>query len=117
MQPKAWFNKIKFKPDILEIIFEDGAYFQYSAEYLKVENPDSVNQACSISQHSIVAGCRLAKITNIEAIGNYAIKIYFKDDSGIYSWDFLYELGEHKQERWKRYLYMLKNLGLERDRL
>jgi DUF971 family protein len=102
---------------MLEIEFDDGNRFTYTAEYLRVQSPSAEVKGHGSSQRYIVAGCRSVGIKSIEPVGNYAIRIVFDDhhDTGIYSWNYLYELGEKRDENWLRYTQMLQSLGLSRD--
>lgn len=63
-----------------------------------------------------IGGCRNVAIKSLESVGNYAVRIHFDDhhSTGIYSWSYLYQLGEKKDENWSRYLHLIQNLGLSR---
>jgi DUF971 family protein len=101
----------------LEVDFEDGRKFIYSAEYLRVESPSAEVQGHSADQKKIIAGRRHVRIDAIEPVGNYAIRIRFDDkhDTGIYSWAYLHELGSKHKEKWDAYLAALLYRGLSRD--
>ncbi len=101
----------------LEVDFEGGRKFTYSAEYLRVESPSAEVQGHSADQKKIVAGRRHVRIDAIEPVGNYAIRIRFDDkhDTGIYSWSYLHELGSKHREKWDAYLAALLYRGLSRD--
>ena len=101
----------------LEVDFEDGRRFAYPAEYLRVESPSAEVQGHGPGQKQVVAGRRHVGIMEIEPVGNYAIKIKFDDlhDTGIYSWSYLYKLGEHQEDIWASYLDALEERGLSRD--
>ena len=100
----------------LEVAFDNGVGFAYPAEYLRVESPSAEVQGHG-SDKKIVPGRRHVAITGLEPVGNYAIRIRFDDlhDTGIYSWDTLYDLGEHQDEIWRTYVQALASLGLSRD--
>lgn len=102
---------------VLHVTFEDGRSFALPAELLRVLSPSAEVQGHSPDQRKIVANRRHVGIIGIEPVGNYAIRISFDDlhDSGIYSWDFLYDLGENQDERWRAYLAELAEHGLGRD--
>ena len=102
---------------VLEVAFEDGTRFRLPAEYLRVESPSAEVQGHSPSQKQIIAGRRHVGIIAIEPVGNYAVRLRFDDlhDTGIYSWDTLYELGAEYEERWRAYLRALDERGLSRD--
>lgn len=101
----------------LTIDFDDGTTFTYPAELLRVESPSAEVQGHGGEEKKIVAGRRHVGILNIEAVGNYAIRIEFDDlhDTGIYSWTYLYGLGRNLEAVWQRYLDALKEKGLSRD--
>ena len=101
----------------LEVEFSDGKIFALPAEYLRVESPSAEVQGHGPSQKTIVAGRRRVKITVVEPVGHYAVRIVFDDghDSGIFSWSYLRELGEEQAERWAAYQANLQARGLSRD--
>jgi DUF971 family protein len=101
----------------LEILFDDGAGFSLPAEYLRVLSPSAEVRGHTPSQRQTVAGRRHVGIMEIEPVGNYAVRLRFDDlhDSGIYAWDYLYELGTHQEEFWQGYLDELAAKGLSRD--
>jgi len=117
--PQIWPIRIQIlaQEKMLEVEFDDGIHFTYTAEYLRVHSPSAEVKGHGSSQRCIVAGCQKVGITSVEPIGNYAIRIVFDDrhNTGIYSWNYLYELGEKRDENWLRYLQMLQSLGLSRD--
>ena len=101
----------------LALVFDDGKLFQLSAEYLRISSPSAEVQGHHPSQKIIVAGKKNIAINQIESVGNYAIRLIFDDghDTGIYSWSYLYELGEAYHKNWASYLAALKDKGLERN--
>ena len=105
------------KEKVLEVDFNDGAKFKLPAELLRVESPSAEVQGHGPGQKTIVAGRRHVGIMNIEQIGNYGIKIVFDDlhDTGIFSWDTLYDFGERQEDIWSNYLNDLEENGLSRD--
>ncbi len=109
--------RLKQKEKILEVDFEDGKSFSLTAELLRVESPSAEVQGHSPGQKKIVAGRRHVGIMKVIPVGNYAIQINFDDmhESGIYSWDTLYEYGERQEELWHGYLESLEKQGLSRD--
>jgi|SRR5918992_5939413 DUF971 family protein len=116
---KHWPSEIRYHGETkhLEIDFDDGTTFSYPAEYLRVESPSAEVQGHGPNQKQIVAGRKYVGIIAIEPIGNYAIRIRFDDlhDTGIYSWDYLYQLGEVREAIWQAYLGALAARGLSRD--
>ena len=109
--------RLKREDKILEIDFEDGQSFALPAELLRVESPSADVQGHGPGQKTIVAGRRHVGILDVEPVGNYAIRINFDDlhDTGIFSWDTLYDYGERQDELWRDYLDALKTKGLSRD--
>ena len=101
----------------LHVSFDDGSSYDYPAEYLRVESPSAEVQGHSPSQKQIVAGKRHIGITAIEPVGNYAVRLVFDDrhDTGIFSWEYLHELGREQTHRWQAYLDALRARGLSRD--
>ncbi|SMF09534.1 DUF971 family protein [Tistlia consotensis] len=101
----------------LEIDFEDGRCFSLPAELLRVESPSAEVQGHGPGQKQIVSGRRHVGILAVEPVGAYAVRIRFDDlhDSGIYSWDYLYRLGEEQDRLWGDYLNNLEARGLSRE--
>ncbi|HLN22496.1 MAG TPA: DUF971 domain-containing protein [Patescibacteria group bacterium] len=102
---------------VLTVSFDDGQSFALPAELLRVESPSAEVQGHSPSQKKLIAGRRHVGIIGIEPVGNYAVKLVFDDlhDSGLFTWDYLYELGQHRDARWQDYLNALVTKGLSRD--
>ena len=102
---------------ILEIDFDTGEKFRLPAELLRVESPSAEVQGHGPGQKKLVAGRRHVGIMEIKSVGNYAISIKFDDlhDSGIYTWDTLYDFGRRQEHLWDNYLEALKSEGLSRD--
>jgi len=109
--------RLKQEEKVLEVDFEDGRSFSLPAELLRVESPSAEVQGHSPSQKQVVAGRRHVGIMGVEPVGNYAISIKFDDlhDTGIYTWDGLYEFGENQESLWQGYLDELAAKGLSRD--
>ena len=95
--PNPWPSEIRLNParDRLIVSFEDGSRFELAAEYLRVESPSAEVRGHGGGPKVVVTGKENVKISRLEPVGNYAIRIIFDDghDSGLYSWDFLAELG------------------------
>jgi DUF971 family protein len=101
----------------LEISFDDGKTFSLPAEYLRVESPSAEVQGHGAGEKTIVAGRAHVGIMDLEPVGNYAVRIKFDDlhDTGIYSWDYFYQLGIEQDKRWRAYLAILAARGLSRE--
>jgi DUF971 family protein len=104
------------KSRILEIAFDDGEHFELSCEYLRVYSPSAEVMGHGPGQEVLQIGKEDVNITAIEPVGNYAIKLVFDDnhDSGLYSWEHLYNLGKNQQQKWKDYLERLEAAGHKR---
>lgn len=104
------------KSRMLEIRYEDGAHFELPCEYLRVYSPSAEVQGHGPGEEVLQIGKEDVTITAIEPVGHYAIKLVFDDghDTGLYSWDYLYELGANQAEKWQRYLDRLTEAGHER---
>ena len=109
--------RVKSKEKILEIDFDDGVSFAIAAELLRVESPSPEKQVHWSGQKVTPVGRRHVNILNVETVGNYAIKINFDDlhDTGIFSWQYLYDLGVNQQDLMDGYIMRLNELGLSRD--
>lgn len=101
----------------LEVSFDSGETFRIPAELLRVESPSAEVQGHSPDQKQVIAGKRDVGIIDIEPVGNYAVKIAFDDlhDTGIYTWDLLYDMGKDQDAMWSNYLADLESAGLSRD--
>jgi DUF971 family protein len=101
----------------IEIDFDSGEKLTYPAEFLRVESPSAEVKGHAPDQRITVAGRRHVAIVRIEPVGHYAIRITFDDlhDTGIYSWDYLYEIGRRRDELWRDYLAALEREGKRRD--
>ena len=108
--------RLNRKDKALEIDFDNGVSFRYSAEFLRVESPSAEVQGHGPGQKKLVSGRRHVGIMELAPVGNYAICIKFDDlhDSGIFAWDTLYQYGEHQDEMWAHYLAALEKEGLSR---
>ncbi len=108
--------KVKKAEKRLDISFDDGQSFAIAAELLRVESPSAEVQGHSPDEKKLVAGRSHVGIIGVEAVGNYAIKIVFDDlhDSGIYTWDYLYQLGQNQDSLLAAYVAALDEAGLSR---
>lgn len=109
--------RLKRAEKTLEVDFDDGTKVSLPAELLRVESPSAEVMGHGPNQKQTVAGRAEVGILDIETVGNYAIRLKFDDlhDTGIYSWDYLYELGTQKDRVWAEYLAALEAKGLSRD--
>src|ERR1700731_5123067 len=109
--------RLKKAEKLLEVSFDDGSQFRLPAEYLRVESPSAEVQGHGPGQKTLVAGRAHVGIIELEPVGNYAVRLTFDDlhDTGIYSWDYFYELGMEQQRRWRDYLAAPAAKGLSRE--
>lgn len=109
--------RLRKAEQVLEVMFDDGSRFSLPAEYLRVESPSAEVQGHGPGQKQIVAGRRHVGIMSVEPVGHYAVRLIFDDlhDTGIYSWEYLHELGVEQERRWERYLNELASRGLRRE--
>ena len=118
MTPKSKPTDIRLhqKSRVLEIAFEDGPRFTLPCEYLRVYSPSADVQGHSSGQQVLQRGKEEVAITNIEPVGNYAIRLVFDDGhaTGLYTWTYLYELGAKQAQKWQAYLRRLDEAGYRR---
>ena len=116
-RPRPEEIRLKTMEKVLEVDFDNGRSFVFPAEFLRVESPSAEVKGHKPGQETLVTGRRHVGIMKVEPVGKYAIKIFFDDlhDSGIYSWDYLCELGENQDSLWRGYLEKLEKEGASRD--
>ena len=102
---------------ILELAFSDGASFRLPFEFLRVLSPSAEVRGHGPGQEVLQVGKRDVGIKEIEPVGVYAVKLAFTDghDTGLFSWEYLHELGEKQESSWKSYLARLEQAGASRD--
>ena len=119
LETKHWPEEVRYvsADKRLEVGFDNGVRFSYPAELLRVESPSAEVQGHSASEKKIVAGRKHVGIMEIEPVGNYAIRIRFDDlhDTGLFSWQYLYQLGENQDAIWQTYLDAIEAQGLSRE--
>ena len=115
--PRPTEIKLHQKSRLLEIAFDDGSRFTLPCEYLRVFSPSAEVRGHGPGQEVLQVGKRDVEIKEIEPVGNYAVKLVFSDghDTGLYSWEYLHELGEKQETSWKSYLARLEAAGASRD--
>jgi DUF971 family protein len=101
----------------LEIAFSDGRRFRLPYEFLRVHSPSAEVRGHGPGQEVLQVGKRGVGIAEVEAVGHYAIRPSFSDghDTGIYSWDYLYDLGQRQDTLWQAYLDRMTHAGASRD--
>ncbi len=102
---------------LLEIKFDDHTECMLSCEFLRVHSPSAEVKGHGPGQEVLQTGKEQVNISQIEAVGNYAVKLVFSDghDTGLYSWDYLYELARNYEALWLEYLGKLSVAGLSRS--
>jgi DUF971 family protein len=102
---------------LMELSFADGTNFRLPYEFLRVYSPSADVRGHGPGQETLQVGKREVTIAELEPVGHYAVRPKFSDghDTGIYSWDYLYDLGERQAELWQRYLARLAAAGASRD--
>jgi DUF971 family protein len=108
--------KLHQKSRVMEIAFDDGRVFRLPYEYLRVYSPSAEVRGHGPGQEVLQTGKKDVEIRSVEPVGSYAIQPTFSDGhaTGIYSWDYLYELGVEQDERWAAYLEQLETAGASR---
>jgi DUF971 family protein len=104
------------KSRVMEIAFSDGRSFRLPYELLRVYSPSAEVRGHGPGQEVLQTGKRTVDIRSLEPVGSYAVQPQFSDghNTGIYSWEYLYELGENQDELWSQYLAKLKAAGASR---
>jgi DUF971 family protein len=108
--------KLHQKSRVMEIAFDDGRTFRLPYEYLRVYSPSAEVRGHGPGQEVLQIGKRDIDISNLEPVGSYAVQPTFSDGhaTGIYSWDYLYELGIEQDDNWATYLRRLEASGKSR---
>jgi DUF971 family protein len=109
--------KLHKKSRRLELIYGDGESYPLDFEFLRVYTPSAEARGHGPGQETLQTGKRDIDIERVEPVGTYALRLVFSDghDSGLYSWDLLYNLGKHHDELWQEYLTQIEKQGLSRD--
>lgn len=109
--------KLHQQSKMLEVAFNDGSHFELSCEYLRVFSPSAEVRGHGPGQEVLQVGKKNVDIKTIEPVGQYAVVLEFSDghNSGIYSWDYLYDLGKHQTVYWQEYLRRLEEAGESRE--
>jgi DUF971 family protein len=114
-----WPSELRLHKDrkTLTIAFDTGECFDLPAEYLRVRSPSAEVQGHSPDERKTVPGKRDVAIIEVHPVGNYAVRLVFDDlhSTGIFSWDYLRELGRNRESYWQDYLDELAGKGLSRD--
>src|SRR5690242_20821500 len=105
--------KLHQKSQIVEIAYSDGRTFRLPSEYLRVYSPSAEVRGHGPGQEVLQVGKKNVGISEIEAVGRYAVRPTFSDghNTGIYSWEYLSMLGDRQQQLWQQYLDNLERSG------
>ena len=118
-ESRPWPTELRLSKDkkMLTVAFEGGERFALPAEYLRVKSPSAEVQGHSPDERKTVPGKRNVMILEVQPVGNYAIRLVFDDmhSTGIFSWDYLLELGQSQPRYWQDYLDELAAKGMSRD--
>jgi len=109
--------KLHKQSRMLEVAFDDGKRFELPCEYLRVYSPSAEVRGHGPGQETLQVGKKDVEITDIQPVGQYAVVLVFSDghDSGIYSWDYLYDLGMEQEFYWQNYLRRMAEAGASRE--
>jgi DUF971 family protein len=113
-----WPTELRLHKDrkSFSVAFDNGETFALAAEYLRVRSPSAEVQGHSPGERRIVAGKRDVRILELQPVGNYAVRLVFDDlhSTGIFTWDYLFELGRNRERYWSEYLGELEAKQLSR---
>jgi DUF971 family protein len=103
---------------VLEISFDDGSHFNFPCEFLRVYSPSAEVLGHGPGQGTLQVGKEDVNIDQIEPVGHYAICLHFDDEhnTGIYSWEYLYNLGKNQEGLWQEYVAALEQAGHKRKK-
>lgn len=106
---------VRTQSRVLELIFDDGAQFSLPFEFLRVYSPSAEVRGHGPGQETLQTGKRDVTLTALEPVGHYAVQPHFSDahNSGIYTWEYLYWLGENQPSLWQDYLNRLQAAGFD----
>jgi DUF971 family protein len=109
--------KLHKKSALLELQYEDGNQYQLSCELLRVHSPSAEVRGHGSGQEVLQTGKKNVTIDEIRAVGNYALQLVYDDghDTGLYSWDYLYDLCLNQDRYWQEYLNRMQAAGANRD--
>ena len=112
--PTPTLIKLRTQSRLLEVGFDDGTRFELPLEYLRVYSPSAEVRGHGPGQETLQLGKHEVGIKAVEPVGNYAVRLVFDDghDTGLYTWNYLHELGREREQKWANYLGRLKDLGI-----
>ena len=109
--------KLHQKSRMLEIAFSDGQHFELPCEYLRVYSPSAEVRGHGPGQEVLQVGKKDVEIPDVQPVGSYAVQLVFSDGhgSGLYSWDYLHDLGVNQKALWQQYLERMNEAGAKRE--
>ena len=114
----AWPTELRLRKDkaALLVTFDTGEAYELPAEFLRVHSPSAEVQGHSPDERKTVGGKRSVVVLEVQPVGNYAVRLVFDDlhSTGIFSWDYLFELGQNREKYWRDYLTELAEKSLSR---
>jgi len=109
--------RLRLASRLVTLEYEDGTYFDLPFEYLRVFSPSAEVRGHGPGQEVLQIGKENVRVESIEPVGNYALRFFFDDghNSGLYTWEYLCELGTNQADKWQDYLAQLKAAGHDRQ--
>jgi DUF971 family protein len=116
MQHTALELRLRKASRVLAVAFEDGSRFELPFEYLRVHSPSAEVKGHGGGEGVLVTGKENVQVVRVEPVGRYAVRLVFDDghDTGLYTWDYLHELGREQERKWRAYLDRLAAGGYPR---
>lgn len=110
--------KLHREARVLEVRYADGQQFTLPCEYLRVFSPSAEVRGHGLEEPVLVPGKAQVNISQIVPVGRYAVRLVFDDghDTGLYSWDVFWALGQEHDKNWARYLHRMAEHGMTRER-
>ncbi len=114
--PRPTDIKLRTQSRLLQISFEDGVTFELPFEYLRIHSPSAEVKGHGGGEGILQLNKQEVGISGVEPVGNYALRLIFDDghDTGLFTWRFLYELGQERPVKWARYLERCRDAGQPR---
>ena len=115
--PRPTEIKLRKQSQVLEVAFDNGSSFVLPFEFLRVQSPSAEVRGHGSGQEVLQEGKKGVLITEVNPVGHYAVQLTFSDghSTGIYSWDYLYEIGRDQERLWQAYLRRLESAGASRE--
>ena len=109
--------RLRLASRLVTLEYEDGTSFDLPFEYLRVFSPSAEVRGHGPGQEVLQIGKENVRIESIEPVGNYALRFFFDDghNTGLYTWEYLYELGRNQADKWQDYVGRLKATGHDRQ--